>query len=255
MSKRVEPYAVGDFVHIFNRGNNREPIFLSKSDYWRFCRSLKFFNHTKNIRSFSKGARCMSELIKFQKTQAGILKQTDPNNEHNTFEWRTEWGDQEPLVEIISYHLSPNHFHLLLREITPAGISRFMKKLGNGYTTYRNIISSRCGRIFQGAYKGKTVTDERYLQYLDIYIQVLNPFELFDGGIANALVHFDEAFQFAFNYPFCSLSESFGGRNIGIINRNYFRETFKNLTVYKEICHDALLVRNIRELLGKLTLE
>ncbi|MCU0652771.1 MAG: transposase, partial [Candidatus Pacebacteria bacterium] len=184
-----------------------------------------------------------------------ILQKVDPENEHNTFEWRPEWGSQEPLVEIISYHLSPNHFHLLIKEIAPRGISKFMKKLGNGYTAYRNIINNRSGRIFQGAYKGKTITDERYLQYLDIYIQVLNPFELFTGGINNALAHFEEAFQFALDYPFCSLGESFGMRNIEIIKRDNFKDTSKDLEAYKEICRDALLVRNVRQFLGKLTLE
>lgn len=74
---------------------------------------------------------------------------------------RAEWGKQRPLVEVVSYCLMPNHYHLLLKEIVPGGISKFMQKLGSGYTVYRNIRSKSVGRIFQGQYRGKTVSDER----------------------------------------------------------------------------------------------
>jgi len=61
-----------------------------------------------------------------------------------------------------------------------------MKKLGAGYAVYRNFKDKRVGTIFQGGYKGKKVTDENYLRYLDVYIQVINVFELFPGGIEAA---------------------------------------------------------------------
>ena len=130
-----------------------------------------------------------------------------------------------------------------------------MKKIGAGYTVYRNLKSRETGKIFQGKYRGKTVTDEKYFQYLDAYIQVFNPFELFEGGIMNAFGNFDEAFQFALDYPFCSLGESFGIRNLNIINRDCFAEIFPDLSNYKEFCSDALITRSNREFLGKLTME
>jgi len=51
------------------------------------------------------------------------------------------------------------------------------------------------------------------------------------------------------------LGESFGKRNLGIIDRDVLREIFPSLKIYKEFAYDALLVRNIREILGKLTIE
>lgn len=90
------------------------------------------------------------------------------------------------------------------------------------------------------------------MQYLNAYIQVFNPFELFDGGIAAAMDNFDEAFQFALDYPFCSL---FGLRDLSIIKRDCVRDVFVDLPSYKEFCRDALLKRRAREFLGKLTME
>ena len=69
-----------------------------------------------------------------------------------------------------------------------------MKKIGGGYTIYRNTKSGETGKIFQGHFRGKTVTDEKYLQYLDAYIQVLNAFELFEGGILGEAIFAVEAF-------------------------------------------------------------
>jgi hypothetical protein len=37
MSLRVEPYTVGDFVHIYNRGVKKEPIFWANLIIGDFC--------------------------------------------------------------------------------------------------------------------------------------------------------------------------------------------------------------------------
>jgi hypothetical protein len=255
---KVEPFSVGNFIHVYNRGNKKALIFLDKSDYWRFLWSLRFFNDKRDIDQFAK---CLTDLVKEQKEILHILRGSDPRGQsdyhdgRNTFEWQKDWGEPRPLTEIISYHLSPNHYHLLLREIIPGGISKFMKKLGGGYTVYRNTKSSEVGKIFQGRYRGKTINDEKYLQYLDAYIQVFNVFELFEGGILGAMENFDEAFKFALDYPFCSLGEAFGFRNLGIVNRRSFEGMFTDPLSYKELCRDALVVRSSREFLGKLAIE
>ena len=246
---KVEPFIVGDFIHVYNQGNRKELVFLSKTDYWRFMRELRFFNDERDISEFGKG---LTGLIASQKE---ILQGLDPGEGHNTFEWRPEWGEPRPLVEVISYCLMPNHYHLLLREIVPGGVSKFMKKVGGGYTVYRNTTNKSVGRIFRSQYRSKTVADEKHLQYLDVYIQVFNPFELFEGGIAGALENFDAAFQFALDYPFCSLGEVYGTRDLHIVSRDCFKDVFPNVQIYKEFCKDALITRNSREFLGKLMME
>jgi hypothetical protein len=255
---KVEPFTVGNFIHAYNRGNRKAAVYLDKSDYWRFMRELRFFNDERDINQLS---RCLTTLIAEQKKTLRDLRGSYPNKNNylldgrHTFEWRKEWGEQKPLTEIISYHLSSNHFHLLLREIRDGGISKFMQKTSIGYTVYRNTKSGEVGKVFQGRYRGKTIDDETYLQYLDAYIQVFNAFELYDGGILRAMANFDEAFQFVLNYPFCSLGESFGFRRLGIVKRDCFKDVFTDLHSYKEFCRDALLVRGVREFLGKLTID
>ncbi|MBU4298898.1 transposase [Patescibacteria group bacterium] len=243
---RVEPFTVGDFLHVFNRGNRKMITFRDINDKWRFLKILRFFN---NEYSPSNPSRQLERNVEVRPQQL-------PIGEFKWPEWPKTWPPHKPLVKILSYCLRENHFHLLLKEIIKGGISKFMKKLGDGFTLYQNIKYDEVGRIFQGPYKGKTLmSDVKILQYLDAYIQVLNIFEEYPGGIEMALKEFDKAFEFALNNPFCSLGESFGKRNLRIIDRDILGKMFPSLEIYKKFAYDALLVRNIREILGKLTIE
>ena len=235
---RKEPFTIGDFVHVYNRGNRNMPIVYDESDKWRFLKILRYFNDEyAPVQIF----RQLTFVQKFDFCKP--------------FEWPKDWPPHKPLVKILTYHLAPNHFHLLLKEIIPGGVTKFMRKLGVGFTNYMNIKYQEIGKIFQGSYKSRTIKDERYLQYLDTYIQVLNPFELYPGGIEQAVKEFDKTFEFAMNYPFCSLSESFKKRKLFIVERDILSEVFPNIELYKKFTYDALLFRNTREILEKLTIE
>lgn len=131
-----------------------------------------------------------------------------------------------------------------------------MKRLGDAYTKFFNTKYEETGKVFQGSYQGRTAkNDVRSVHYLDAYIQVFNTFEEYPGGIEAALKNFDQAFEFALNDPFSSLGEAFGRRNFQIIDRDILAEAFPNLETYKKFVKDALLVRNIREILGRLTID
>lgn len=235
---RKEPFVIGDYVHVYNRGNRKMPIVYDDNDKWRFLKILCYFNDEFSPENIF---RELGFLIK--------------SGECRRFERPAIWPQRKPLVKILTYHLATNHFHLLLKEITEKGVSRFMQKLSNGITNYTNTKYNEVGSVFQGSYKAKTINNERQLQYIDAYIQVFNPFELRPGGINAAIENFDEAFNFALRYPFCSLGESFGKRRLNILERDIFKEVFPNLDMYKEFARDALMVRNIREILGKLSID
>lgn len=246
---RVEPFIVGDFVHVFNRGNRQMPIFRDINDKWRFLKILRFFNDEYlPIRPFQEiNKQSMSDVDRADGLNPLAGK---------SFDWPKHWPPHRPLVKILSYKLRENHFHLLLKEIIKGGISKFMKRLGDAYTKFSNQKYEESGKVFQGSYKGRTPKDDiKNLHYLDAYIQVFNAFEESPGGIEKALKEFDKAFEFALKDPFCSLGESFGIRNFGIIDRDILAETFPDLKNYKAFVKDALLVRNIREILGRFTID
>ncbi|MBI3684979.1 transposase [Candidatus Azambacteria bacterium] len=85
----------------------------------------------------------------------------------------------------------PNHFHLLLMQRETGGISKFMQKLGTGYTNYFNTKYKRNGVLLQGKFKAIAVRNDTYLTHLSRYIH-LNPLDLTEpkwkeNGISNWL--------------------------------------------------------------------
>jgi putative transposase len=83
-------------------------------------------------------------------------------------------ADKPKQVEIVAFCLMPNHYHLLLKQLTPGGISNFIRLVGNSYTRYLNTAEQRVGPIFQGRFKSILVESDAYLLHLSRYIH-LNP--------------------------------------------------------------------------------
>jgi len=244
---RKEPFGVGDYVHVYNRGNRKTDIVRDLQDRWRFLACLRFFNDEQpgqyTIRSFF--GRCENNQ------QQGRVK-----SDFTRFGWPEGIPPQKPIVNIVSYCLMPNHFHLLLKEIVAGGITAFMRKLGTGFTNYSNIRYKESGRIFQGAYKAKCVTDKQGMNYIDAYIQILNPFESLPDRMP--FNNFDKAFQAAIDDPFCSLGESLGFRDLSILDRKETTQKFhlpKNEHECKKIAREIILDKGFKKLLGDLTLE
>ena len=76
-------------------------------------------------------------------------------------------------VEVLSYCLMPNHFHLFLRT-REANLSRFMQSLLTSYTVFVNRRDRTSGHIFQGRFKAQLVEGVGYFDTLSRYIH-LNP--------------------------------------------------------------------------------
>jgi len=91
----------------------------------------------------------------------------------------SEENPDKSLVDVLSYCLMPNHFHLLLRQKTENGISQFMKKISTAYSMYFNTKYDHSGVLFQGRFKSQHVNRDSYLQCLFAYIH-LNPLKLFE---------------------------------------------------------------------------
>ncbi len=151
MARQIQ-IAPEEFYHLYNRGVEKRKIFLSHADYGRFEALLYLANQTEPAD------------LKYQGRSFAEIRDA-----------RT--GD--PLVDIIAYCLMPNHFHLLARERIEGGIPKFMQKVMTGYTMYFNKRGKRSGALFEGTYKAKHVSDDRYFRYIISYIH-LNPIKLFD---------------------------------------------------------------------------
>ena len=86
----------------------------------------------------------------------------------------SQGSERKPLLRIMAYCVMGNHYHLLVEEIQEGGITKFMHKLGIGYAKYFNNKHDRVGSLFQDNFKNVIVDNERYLQYLLVYIHLIN---------------------------------------------------------------------------------
>lgn len=73
-------------------------------------------------------------------------------------------------VNVICFCLMPNHFHFLLEQRKPEGISNFMQQACNGYAKALNKQRGQTGHVFESKYKMKLVESNEYLLWLSRYI-------------------------------------------------------------------------------------
>lgn len=146
MPYRFIPFVSGEIYHVFNRGVEKRSIFESNRDKSRFLKTIHYYQHEGPKPRLSK-----------------LFKNSNFKLDLNT-----------KIIEIISYCLMPNHFHLIVRQLKDGGITEFMSKFLNSYTKYFNTKHRRVGALLQGQFKAVLVESDEQLLHLSRYIH-LNP--------------------------------------------------------------------------------
>ena len=128
----------------------------------------------------------------------------------------------------------PNHYHLLVRQLTSNGIVRFMQKLGTGYTNYFNKKYERVGSLFQGKFKAVLLNEDSHFIHLPYYIH-LNPLDLCAREWRNKrLENINYATNFLENYRWSSYLDYIGKKNFpSVTQRNFLMRFFKGPENYK----------------------
>src|SRR3954466_5129667 len=104
---RRDPYGVGSYIHVFNRGTKRMNIVRDEDDRWRFLKLVRYLNDANVPRNWERDIG--PDLIR-----AG-------------FDRPDHWPARDPYVSILAFCLMDNHFHLLVREQKEGGLSKFMQ--------------------------------------------------------------------------------------------------------------------------------
>ena len=232
---RKESFGLGDYVHVYNRGNRKQAIVNDLADKDHFLQMLFYFNTEVTPSNPFSDLR-----IKLR-------------SDLNKFIWPDYWQPREPIVKILSFVLMKNHFHLLLEEVIDGGIAKFMQRLGTGMTMYYNTRHQETGTLFQGSYKAKVVDRDLYLKYLNVYIQVKNGFELYNGGFDVAMKEFDKAYKWVTEFPYGSLSYYYGKVTTPIVDKDLFLEIFDSPDEYKNFVKECML--DLESRLGELIFE
>jgi len=220
-----------EIYHILNRGVEQRNIFLDDKDYLRFIHDLYEFNDeapAENI--YYKSISLESYEVKPRKIR-----------------------ERKSIVEILAFCLMPNHYHLLLKQKKDNGISKFMQKLGTGYTMSFNKKYKRKGTLFQNTYKAILIDKQNHFYNLPYYIH-LNPLDLkFPEWRERKLKDYNGAIEYLNNYRWSSHLDYIGKKNFpSVTNREFLLDVFNGEDKYKQSIEKWLKdmdVSNIRELI------
>jgi len=206
--------ATGGIYHVYNRGVEKRDIFMDHSDYFRFIHDLFEFNDEAPAANHVR----MREVR---------LPSSDITGEVGLPSFNWERPRRKLLVDILAFCLMPNHYHLLLRQWIDGGISKFMQKLGTGYTNYFNTKFKRDGVLFQGKYKAKLVERESHFIYLPHYIH-LNPLDSANIKWREGKIRdIEKALKFLVSYRWSSYLDYIGIRNFpSLTQRKFLQDLF-----------------------------
>lgn len=141
----LKQYDSGAYYHLYNRGVDRCSIFLEDADYKTFLSFLKLY-------------------LTLQGESLKVAPSRKPKN---------YFGE----IELLSYCLMPNHFHLLIKQNSDHGIDHFMRSLSTKYVRYFNTRRHRIGPLFEGPYKAVKIESDEQCLYVSKYIH-RNPLSL-----------------------------------------------------------------------------
>ncbi len=207
--RQFEPESV---YHVYNRGVNKCDIFLDQRDYAVFLSFLKYalLSDSEQQRTADLDISALSEAQRFNLRRLGLAGK----------------------VELLSFCLMPNHFHLLLYQHSPDGVTKIMRSIATGFSIYFNKRHKRVGALFQGKYKASKINSEAYWQHISRYIH-LNPLDLMEDYKL---------------YPYSSFRYYTRTHNAEWINTKLITELFFSIKNYEKFHDDYIPHRN--ELLG-----
>ena len=133
-------YASEVYYHVYNRGVEKRDIFMEDEDYRVFLNLLKRYLGSEKI----------------------------------TNKFGREYPNYYERVDLISYCLMPNHYHLLIWVNDSKAMTELIKSVATAYSMYFNKKYKRVGKLFQDRFKASMIRSEEYLWHITRYIH-LNP--------------------------------------------------------------------------------
>ena len=229
MPREKRQFENGELYHITLRRIADELLFKDIDDYFRGVFGIYEFNNANIVRIYNR----RRERAQFKKNMAEFLAIQETNLEQgltllkiNEFiqpqcaqiqQMATEPDRRSKLIEVLSFVLMPNHLHLILRQITREGISKYMQKLGSGLAAYffdkyyANI--KKRGHFFQDRFNAVHIETDRQLRVALVY-DWTNPIALLEPnwkekGIKNTV----ETKKFLEKYKWSSYQDCLGVKN------------------------------------------
>src|SRR3989344_683200 len=154
MSPRKIPLVPGEIFDVFNRTVAHEPAFDNKWEIARMLEVIEYYMFDLNPIRYSK-----FKTLPIEEKKGFLTKMRENNLKH---------------VEIYSFAIMPNHYHILLKQLSENGISKYIGNLQNSFARYHNIKNNRVGATFQSPFKATLIESDEQFTHVARYIH-LNP--------------------------------------------------------------------------------
>lgn len=210
MPKRKEQFENGEIYHITVRRIGDSLLFKDINDYFRGIFSIYEFNNLN--------------VVEIRRRREERRRWKEKNCGDRVSVSMEEPDKREKMVEVLAFCLMSNHIHLLLKQTTDNGISRFMQKIGVGYSAYfrEKYKLQNKGYFFQGRFKAVYVKDDEQLKTVFVYIHT-NPIALIEPGWKeNGIKNLKKAIEFLENYKWSSYQDYFGIKNFPSVTERLF---------------------------------
>lgn len=126
------------YYHLYNRGLNKDELFRDDVDYRYFEGLLQ--------------------------RHISIAPTADSNGKLYLF--------LRPEIDLVSYCLMPNHFHMLVYIRTDSAATRLMRSVITAYTMYFNRKYKRRGPLYENRFKAVPIVAEDQLMHITRYIHL-----------------------------------------------------------------------------------
>lgn len=220
MPRQKREFINGEIYHIVLRRIGNELLFGGIDDYYRGVFCIYEFNTTQPItirerrRARAQFKKALKEADRGQ-TPVSLVK-VSANLVFN--------DKRDRLVEVLAFCLMPNHIHLLVRQLKEGGISKFMQKLGSGYSSYfKNKYKIKLkGHFFQDRFTHVHIKTEDQLRVVFTYIHtnsvsLIEP-EWKQKGVKNP----KKVIKFLENYKWSSYRDYLGQKNFPSVTEREF---------------------------------
>lgn len=185
------------YYHITNRCDF--DLFKDSTDYTRFIDLIDYYRYPQ-VNRFSRSLnKDVSETVT---------------------------ANLDPQVLVISYCLLPNHFHVVIKQVSDSGIKKFIHDVCLGYSKYFNLKYARKGPVFYKRYFSREIYSDSDLLHTCRYIH-LNPYS---AGIS-------KSFKEIFTYPYSSL-QSYLSLEESLIDKDDLLSYFKTKDKFKKFVTD-----------------
>jgi len=153
MPYREDTLANDEIYHVFTKSIAGYRVFNTNTDYERMIKTLSFYT--------VETPPCRFSWFMEQEENHVAQKQSTP-------------GTTDRLVTIFAYCLMPTHVHLILKQLSDNGTSRYMSRVFNSYSKYFNVKHNRKGPLWESRFRHVQVKDEEQFLHLTRYVH-LNP--------------------------------------------------------------------------------